>query len=125
MLKDGSQFRVIESIIVSSALPKRRASPRVFPWRFELIGPGARKLFEGALDDPTVVRGEFRNPNDRRRIDGITLHRSGAVHFVIRVPLGSAGRLDFFEIKPAYVRAGVLPKNAYQKLGSAEFGGKP
>ncbi len=114
-------FTVVKTTLVPSALPLRRARDRFFAWQFKVTDAQDKIIFEAGLDDPTWIRGEFRNEKDPSKIDGYRVKRKEPVHFTIRVPARKARSISFFALKPDQVRKSGLPAQAFARLGAVDF----
>jgi hypothetical protein len=119
LVRENDEFKVVQVTEVPSGLPKERGKPRSFPWRFQVVGQGERVLYQGGLDDPSVLRGEFSNEGDPKKIDAVFLKKAGGIHFSIRFPEIRAGRIEFYELIPGVqVKDGTFVEG-YRKIGSA------
>lgn len=85
VVSSGGEYRIERVIGVESRLPQQRRRGRFHPWRYQVVGPRGQVGFERGMADPSRLRGEFRNPDDPKKIDGahLTLDRFG---FHVRVP---------------------------------------
>lgn len=96
VVRDGAGFRVADRRVVALSLPPApsQGSPA---WQVEVQGPEGQILFGQWIEDPTQLRGEFRNPEDPGRMDGYRLNGKGPTSFLLRVPVMEAHRLEIFE----------------------------
>ncbi len=120
VVKNSGDLKIVKSTIVPSALPKQRDTSRIYPWRYIVVGPDTEVLFTRGMSDPTTRRGEFHNPNISK-IDATLIKRTGRIDFMIRLPLVDGARIDFVSLKPAYVRAAIVPEDGYDEVGSVLF----
>jgi MYXO-CTERM domain-containing protein len=116
IIKDASGFRIVETTLVNSRLPRQFDRSRIFPWRLNVVGKEGRILYQAGLADPTVIRGEFRNPNEPGKIDAFQIRRNCPVHFSVRLPMVDAARVDIL----AY-ESGVAGKDNHTRLGSFAY----
>jgi hypothetical protein len=124
VVRDRDGFRVVKATSVESPLPKRRDARRFYPWKIKALGADGRVLYSAGIDDPTVLRGEFANRRDPKKIDAVHLQKKEPVHFSIRLPAKDIERIVFYRIKPECHTAAPVPREAYAELGSADFPGK-
>ncbi len=104
MVMDAAGFRVLESRMVGLPPPMAHG-PAHSAWRLEAAGEDGQILFKGEIEDPTFVRGEFRNPDDPAQIDGHYVNRKQPVSFIFRMPVNGAARINVYQGRGA--KAGI------------------
>jgi hypothetical protein len=107
---------------VAGPLPKQRADERPRPWRLRLVDAKGRQVHQAGLDDPTELRGEFHDRRDPSRIESVHLKQPGEVFFSVRLPAGSAGRLEFDRLGAGALRQPNPPATAWERIGTLELG---
>lgn len=107
--------------LVAGAPPKQRDRKRAYPWRVRVLGAKGRLVFQAGLDDPTVLRGEFHHRRDPNRIEAVHLRQTGKVFFSVRLPAGSAGRLEFDRLVEGAPRQPDPPAAAWERIGSLKL----
>ncbi|GLH74728.1 hypothetical protein GETHLI_32300 [Geothrix limicola] len=95
--RDGAGFHVAERRIVDLPLPPEPL-PNPAAWQVEVHGPEGQVLFSQAVEDPTLLRGEFQNAADPARIDGYRPGGERPTGFLLRMPLVEAQRLEIFSV---------------------------
>lgn len=118
MEEDG--FRVLEKFVVNLPLPKAKDTTRYHAWRFETVDRAGQPLFECGMDDPTIIRGEFHDPQGRSQIEGNFIKAKLPVSFVVRVPMSSETQsVRFFNRKEDHLCELSLTRESLRYLGDA------
>jgi len=120
MVYDGGSFSIRKRTIVNGSMPKAR-EVHAHHWRVQLVNPDGGLAYEGGLQDPTILRGEFRNELAPDKIDAFFVKQPGPVSFMLRVPYTSATHLDFYERGPQDTCDLAVPTRQLRKLGHADL----
>jgi len=96
VIRDAAGFRVVDRQIVPLPLPLEPSQGSA-AWQLEALGQDGQVLHSQGIEDPNLLRGEFQNAADPRRMDGYRLNGNRATSFLFRMPVMEAHRLEIFE----------------------------
>jgi hypothetical protein len=96
VLPEGDGFRVVERRVVNVALPPEAngGHPR---WQVEVRDGEGGLTYQGAIEDPTILRGEFQHATESKGIQQVR-PVPGPGSFLLRLPMGPVSRLEVFRL---------------------------
>jgi hypothetical protein len=96
VVPEGNGFRVVERRVVDVALPPEAngGHPR---WQVEVRDAEGELTYQGGIEDPTLLRGEFQHPAESKGIQQVRT-APGSGSFLLRLPMGPVPHLDVFRL---------------------------
>ncbi len=119
---DGQAFHLVSSRVENAPLPGARgaseAAPPKGPWRVTLRDAKGEVLWEDALQDPTMLRGEFAD-DSKGTVKHASHTRRLPASFLLRTPAVASGTLHFAQqVGDQTVALGSLEVSAHKTQGA-------